>query len=85
VRDPQLWFDGVTTMLLGELSKHVPELRDRVRAARPTENGKDGPSAGPSRLQQLAVNSRGKSFNADASVASEATSDLLQRTDNGSS
>jgi hypothetical protein len=47
VRDPQLWFDAVSLALLAELSRHVPELRDQLRAARPTENGPDGPSAGP--------------------------------------
>jgi hypothetical protein len=36
-------YNVVATMLLGELAKHVPELR----AARPTENGNDGPSAAP--------------------------------------
>jgi hypothetical protein len=49
VSDPQLWFDTVSLVLLAELAKHVPELRDRLRAAQPTENGKDGPSAGPRR------------------------------------
>jgi hypothetical protein len=33
VRDPQLWFDFVATLLLGALSKHDPHLRDRLRAA----------------------------------------------------
>jgi hypothetical protein len=33
VRDPQLWIDFVATMLLGELSKHDPHLRDRLSAA----------------------------------------------------
>jgi hypothetical protein len=32
-RDPALWFDFVATMLLGELCKHDPEVRDRLRAA----------------------------------------------------
>jgi hypothetical protein len=49
VRDPQLWFDAVSLALLAELSKHDPELRDRLRAARPTENGQDGRSAGAHR------------------------------------
>jgi hypothetical protein len=35
VRDPQLWFDFVATMLLGALSNHDPELRARLRAAAP--------------------------------------------------
>jgi hypothetical protein len=34
VRDPQLWFDFVATLLLGALCKHDPQLRDRPRAAR---------------------------------------------------
>jgi hypothetical protein len=33
VRDPQLWFDFVATMLLGELTRRDPQLRDRLRAA----------------------------------------------------
>jgi hypothetical protein len=33
VRDPQPWFDFVATMLLGALSKHDPQLQDRLRAA----------------------------------------------------
>jgi hypothetical protein len=47
VRDPALWFDAVSLALLAELSKHVPQLRERLRTAQPIENGKDGPSAGP--------------------------------------
>jgi hypothetical protein len=34
VRDLQLWFDFVATLLLGALCKHDPQLRDRPRAAR---------------------------------------------------
>jgi hypothetical protein len=33
--EPALWFDFVATLLLGALSKHEPELRDRLRAAAP--------------------------------------------------
>jgi hypothetical protein len=33
--------------MLGKFAKHVPELRERLHSARPTENGQDGPSAGP--------------------------------------
>jgi hypothetical protein len=38
---------GSIPSLLGELSRHGPTLRDRLRAACPTENGQGGPSAGP--------------------------------------
>jgi hypothetical protein len=34
VRDPMIWLDFVTTMLLGALTHHHPQLRDRLRAAR---------------------------------------------------
>jgi hypothetical protein len=30
VRDPQLWFDFVVTMLLGELKRHDPNLRAKL-------------------------------------------------------
>jgi hypothetical protein len=30
VRDPQLWFDFVATMLLGELKRHDPNLRAKL-------------------------------------------------------
>jgi hypothetical protein len=33
VRDPQLWFDFVVTMLLGELKRHDPRLRETLAAA----------------------------------------------------
>jgi hypothetical protein len=42
VRDPAIWFDAVSLALLAKLARHVPELRDRLHAARPTENGQDG-------------------------------------------
>jgi hypothetical protein len=47
VRNPAIWFDVVSLALLADLARHVPELRDRLHAARPTENGQDGPSGGP--------------------------------------
>jgi hypothetical protein len=30
---PVLWFDWVSLTLLGELSKHGPQMRERLRAA----------------------------------------------------
>jgi hypothetical protein len=33
VRDPQLWFNFVVTMLLGELKRHDPRLRETLAAA----------------------------------------------------
>jgi hypothetical protein len=54
VCDPQRWFDFVASMLLGALSKHIPELRDRLRTARLTENGK---SSRPPRLVVASYNS----------------------------
>jgi hypothetical protein len=38
VRDPQLWFDFVATMLLGELKRHDPRLRETLAAV----DGGDG-------------------------------------------
>jgi hypothetical protein len=46
VRDPRLWFDAVSLALLADLSKHAPELPERLRTARSTENGQDGRPAG---------------------------------------
>jgi hypothetical protein len=37
VRDAQLSFDFVATMLLGTLTRHDPHLRDRFRAATAAE------------------------------------------------
>jgi hypothetical protein len=33
VRDANLWYDFVAILLLGALSKHDPQLRDRLHAA----------------------------------------------------
>jgi hypothetical protein len=33
LRDPKEWFDAVSLTVLAELSRHDPQLRDRLRTA----------------------------------------------------